>query len=212
MNIFIMVLLLYVANLSLASCDSSSKKVVSMGNTSAALPKADHDEPDNKVTPERETAILAGGCFWGMQDILRKIPGVISTRVGYAGGHLENPRYEDTHGSKSGHAESVEVVFDPRILSYEDLLQNWFFRMHNPTTKDRQGNDLGSQYRSAIFYTNNAQQIVAERVKKAVDASGKWKAPLVTEIVKAGKFYPAEEEHQDYLVKHPAGYTCHYLR
>lgn len=162
--------------------------------------------------PEQEIAILAGGCFWGMQDILRKIPGVLATQVGYTGGHLKNPRYEDTHDSKSGHAESVEVVFDPRKLSYEELLQNWFFRMHDPTTKNSQGNDRGSQYRSAIFYTNSVQQAVADRVKKAVDLSGKWKAPLVTEIVKASTFYRAEESHQDYLIKHPGGYTCHYLR
>lgn len=162
--------------------------------------------------PEQETAILAGGCFWGMEDILRKIPGVISTRVGYTGGHLENPRYEDTHNSKSGHAESVEVIFDPRKLSYEELLQNYFFRMHDPTTKNRQGNDVGSQYRSAIFYTDLIQQRVAEQVKKSVDASGKWKAPIVTEIVKASKFYLAEEYHQNYLLKNPSGYTCHYLR
>lgn len=162
--------------------------------------------------PPQETAVLAGGCFWGMQEILRKIPGVIATQVGYTGGHLKNPRYEDTHDSKSGHAESVEVVFDPRKLSYEELLQGWFFRMHDPTTKDRQGNDRGSQYRSAIFYTNSVQQKVAERVKRAVDASGRWQAPLVTEIVKAGTFYRAEDYHQDYLQKNPGGYTCHYLR
>ena len=162
--------------------------------------------------PEQETTLLAGGCFWGMQDILRKIPGVISTQVGYTGGHLKNPRYEDTHDSKSGHAESVEVLFNPRKLSYEELLQGWFFRMHDPTTKDRQGNDRGSQYRSAIFFTTSVQQQVAERVKKAVDASGSWKAPLVTEIVKAGTFYRAEDHHQDYLLKNPGGYTCHYLR
>lgn len=162
--------------------------------------------------PEREEAVLAGGCFWGMQDILRKIPGVISTRVGYTGGHMENPRYEDTHDSKSGHAESVEVVFDPRRLSYEELLQKWFFRMHDPTTRDRQGNDFGSQYRSAIFVKSEVQQTIAERVKRAVDRSGKWKRPVVTEIVPAKKFYPAEEYHQDYLVKHPGGYTCHFLR
>lgn len=162
--------------------------------------------------PVQETAVLAGGCFWGMQDILRAIPGVISTQVGYTGGHLKNPRYEDTHHGKSGHAESVEVVFDPRRLSYEELLQNWFFRMHDPTTKDQQGNDRGSQYRSAIFYQNPAQQQIAERVIRVVNASGKWKQPIVTEVVKAGAFYRAEEEHQDYLVKHPGGYTCHYLR
>lgn len=162
--------------------------------------------------PKQETAILAGGCFWGMEDILRKIPGVITTEVGYTGGHLPNPRYEDTHDSKSGHAESVEVIFNPAILSYEELLQSWFFRMHDPTTKNRQGNDNGSQYRSAIFYTNDLQKVVAERVKKIVNASGKWKAPVVTEIVKATTFYRAEEEHQDYLIKHKGGYSCHYLR
>jgi len=162
--------------------------------------------------PRQETALLAGGCFWGMQDILRKIPGVISTQVGYTGGHLKNPRYEDTHDSKSGHAESVEIVFDPRKLSYEELLQNWFFRMHDPTTKNQQGNDRGSQYRSAIFYQDDVQKQVAERVIRVVAASGKWKRPIVTELVKAGTFYRAEEEHQDYLVKHPGGYTCHYLR
>ncbi|MDD2365390.1 MAG: bifunctional methionine sulfoxide reductase B/A protein [Desulfuromonadaceae bacterium] len=162
--------------------------------------------------PTRETAVLAGGCFWGMQDILRKIPGVISTKVGYTGGHLENPSYEDTHDSKSGHAESVEVVFNPGRISYEELLQNYFFRMHDPTTRNRQGNDYGTQYRSAIFYTNETQHTVAERVKALVDASGKWRGSIVTEIVKAGKFYPAEEYHQDYLIKNPSGYTCHYLR
>ncbi len=162
--------------------------------------------------PEQETAVLAGGCFWGMQDLLRKIPGVIATQVGYTGGHLKNPRYEDTHGSKSGHAESVEVIFNPRKLSYEELLNDWFFRMHDPTTKDSQGNDRGSQYRSAIFYTNSVQKLVAERVKKMVDGSGKWKSPVVTEITKAGTFYRAEENHQDYLIKNPGGYTCHFLR
>lgn len=162
--------------------------------------------------PEQETAVMAGGCFWGMQDLLRKIPGVIATQVGYTGGHLKNPRYEDTHGSKSGHAESVEVIFNPRKLSYEELLNDWFFRMHDPTTKDSQGNDRGSQYRSAIFYTNSVQKLVAERVKKMVDDSGKWKSPVVTEITKAGTFYRAEENHQDYLIKNPGGYTCHFLR
>ena len=162
--------------------------------------------------PERETAVVAGGCFWGMQDILRTIPGVLFTRVGYTGGHLKNPRYEDTHDSKSGHAESVELIFDPRKLSYEELLRNWFFRMHDPTSRDRQGNDRGSQYRSAIFYQNDTQRTIAQRVKRAVDASGKWKAPVVTEIAAAATFYPAEDYHQDYLVKHPGGYTCHYLR
>lgn len=158
-----------------------------------------------------ETAILAGGCFWGMEDLLRKIPGVLETEVGYTGGHLANPRYEDTHDSKSGHAEAVRIVFDPAKLGYEELL-GWFFRMHDPTTLNRQGNDRGTQYRSAIFYADERQREAAERVKAQVDASGKWKRPVVTEIAPAGTFWRAEDDHQDYLVKHPDGYTCHFLR
>jgi methionine-S-sulfoxide reductase len=161
---------------------------------------------------DRQVAILAGGCFWGMQDILRKIPGVLATEVGYTGGWLESPRYEDTHDSRSGHAEAVRVVFDAGKLSYQDLLEKWFFRMHDPTTRDRQGNDVGSQYRSAIFYLDEGQKAVAEEVKARVERSGKWKRPIVTEIAKASTWYRAEEVHQDYLVKNPGGYTCHYLR
>jgi methionine-S-sulfoxide reductase len=161
---------------------------------------------------DREVAVLAGGCFWGMEDILRKIPGVLETEAGYTGGWVENPRYEDTHDSRSGHAESVRIVFDPRVLSYEDLLEKWFFRMHDPTTLDRQGNDRGTQYRSAIFYADEAQRATAERVKERVQASGLWKRPIVTEIAKASRWWPAEEYHQDYLVKNPGGYTCHYMR
>jgi methionine-S-sulfoxide reductase len=159
-----------------------------------------------------EKAILAGGCFWGMQDLLRKIPGVLETQAGYTGGWVENPRYEDTHDSKSGHAEAVRVVFDPRKLSYQDLLEKWFFRMHDPTTLNRQGNDVGTQYRSVIFYLDDAQKATAEAAKKNIQASGKWKGTIVTEIVKASTWYPAEDYHQDYLVKNPGGYTCHYLR
>jgi methionine-S-sulfoxide reductase len=158
----------------------------------------------------REVAILAGGCFWGMQDILRKIPGVVSTEVGYTGGWLPNPRYEDTHDGKSGHAEAVRVVFDPGVLSYADLLEKWFFRMHDPTTPDRQGNDVGTQYRSAIFYLDEAQKAAALAAKERV--AGRWKRPIATQIAPAGPWYRAEEEHQDYLVKNPGGYTCHYLR
>jgi peptide methionine sulfoxide reductase msrA/msrB len=161
---------------------------------------------------DREVAILAGGCFWGMEDLLRKIPGVLETEAGYTGGWLDNPRYEDTHDSKSGHAEAVRVVFDPRKLSYQDLLEKWFFRMHDPTTPNRQGNDAGTQYRSAIFYFDDAQKAVAEAVKKRVQASAKWKGTIVTEIAKASTWYPAEDYHQDYLIKNPGGYTCHYLR
>jgi methionine-S-sulfoxide reductase len=168
--------------------------------------------PAKAPAASREVAVLAGGCFWGMQDILRKIPGVLETEVGYTGGWVVNPRYEDTHDSRSGHAEAVRVVFDPRVLSYADLLEKWFFRMHDPTTPNRQGNDVGTQYRSAIFYEDEAQRATAEAVKKRVQASGKWKGTIVTEIVKASTWYPAEGYHQDYLVKNPGGYTCHFLR
>jgi peptide methionine sulfoxide reductase msrA/msrB len=161
--------------------------------------------------PERETATLAGGCFWGMEEILRKIPGVVSTRVGYTGGITANATYDDVHTGTTGHAEAVEIVFDPQQLSYEQLL-GWFFRMHDPTTLNSQGNDRGTQYRSAIFYHSGAQRETAERVKKQVDASGKWKNPIVTEIVPAGPFWQAEEYHQKYLAKNPGGYTCHYIR
>jgi peptide methionine sulfoxide reductase msrA/msrB len=173
---------------------------------------AEPEKPTAAPPPVREIAILAGGCFWGMQDLLRKIPGVLETQAGYTGGWLESPRYEDTHGSRSGHAEAVRVVFDPRTLSYADLLEKWFFRMHDPTTRDRQGNDVGTQYRSAIFYVDEAQRTTAEAVKRRVQASGRWRGAIVTEVTKASRWYPAEEYHQDYLVKHPGGYTCHYLR
>jgi methionine-S-sulfoxide reductase len=159
-----------------------------------------------------EVALLAGGCFWGVEEILRAVPGVVDTDAGYTGGWLENPTYHDTHDSKSGHAESVRIVFDPSILSYESLLEDWFFRLHDPTTLNRQGNDKGTQYRSAIFYLTEDQRTVAERVKARVSESGKWKNPVVTEIVPASTWYTAEEYHQDYLRKNPGGYTCHWMR
>jgi peptide methionine sulfoxide reductase msrA/msrB len=159
----------------------------------------------------RETAILAGGCFWGMQEILRGLPGVLSTEVGYTGGTLADPHYEDVKHGATGHAEAVRIVFDPQKLSFEQLL-GYFFRMHDPTTRNRQGNDVGTQYRSAIFYTGPEQRVTAEKVRDAVNASGKWRRPLTTEIVAASEFYSAEDYHQDYLRKHPGGYTCHFLR
>lgn len=159
----------------------------------------------------RETALLAGGCFWGMEDLLREIPGVIDTEVGYSGGTLPDATYEDVKTGRSGHAESVRVVFDPARLSFEELL-GWFFRMHDPTTKNRQGNDIGTQYRSAIFFTSEEQRIAAEAVRARIEASGKWKRPITTEIAPAGEFWSAEAWHQDYLEKNPGGYTCHYLR
>jgi methionine-S-sulfoxide reductase len=165
-----------------------------------------------KAEPEKtETAILAGGCFWGMEELLRKIPGVISTDVGYTGGHLANPKYDDTHDSKSGHAEAVRVVFDPAKLSYQDLLEKWFFRMHDPTYLNRQGNDVGSQYRSAIFVTPEQRKIAEAAVANA-GKSGRWKRPIVTTVEDASTFWMAEEYHQDYLQKNPGGYTCHFVR
>ncbi len=164
-----------------------------------------------KVAEVEETALLAGGCFWGMEDIIRKIPGVLRVDVGYTGGSLDKPTYPAVSSGVTGHAESVEVVFDPSKLSYEDLL-GWFFRMHDPTTLNQQGNDRGTQYRSAIFYLDEKQKEIAEVVKEKINASGKWKKPIVTEIVAAKKFFPAEDYHQDYLQKNPGGYTCHFLR
>lgn len=159
-----------------------------------------------------ETAILAGGCFWGMQDILRKVPGVLKTDVGYAGGTTSSPTYSDVSSGTTGHAEAVRILFDPARLSYEDLLEKWFFRMHDPTTKNRQHNDVGTQYRSAIFVLNAKQREVAKQAIVHAQASGRWKSPIVTQIEEAGPFTLAEEYHQDYLAKHPGGYTCHYLR
>ena len=178
-------------------------------NLAAALPAV---PPAPQPAPGLETIYLAGGCFWGMEEILRKIPGVRETQSGYTGGWLPNPKYDDTHDSKSGHAESVKVVFDPKTLSLEELLEKWFFRMHDPTTLNRQGNDTGSQYRSAIFTFNETQKTTAETVKARVNASGKWRRPVVTEIATASIWYSAEGYHQKYLVKNPGGYTCHFMR
>lgn len=161
--------------------------------------------------PKHETAILAGGCFWGMEEIIRGIPGVIKTTVGYIGGRVANPLYEQVCTGTTHHAEAVSVVFDTTKLSYEQLL-GYFFRMHDPTTLNRQHNDVGTQYRSAIFYTSEEQKQMAARVKAEIDQSGKWDNPVVTDIVEAKDFYPAEGYHQDYLQKHPGGYNCHYLR
>ena len=152
-------------------------------------------------------ATLAGGCFWGMQDLLRKQPGVIATEVGYTGGNVANATYRN----HEGHAEAVQIEYDPTKTSYEALLR-FFFRMHDPTTLNRQGNDIGSSYRSAIFYHDDEQKRIAEKVKAEIDASGKWPRPVVTEIKPSGSWWRAEENHQDYLMKNPGGYTCHWLR
>ncbi len=164
------------------------------------------------TTPAYETAVLAGGCFWGMEEILRQVPGVVETAVGYTGGDTPYVTYEQVKQGNTGHAEAVRIVFDPAKISYEELLESYFFRMHDPTTRNRQGNDIGTQYRSAIFYFNEMQKRIAETVRDRVDRSGRWSRPLATQIVPAGDFHRAEEYHQNYLVKNPGGYTCHFLR
>jgi methionine-S-sulfoxide reductase len=160
---------------------------------------------------QSQTACLAGGCFWGMEELVREIPGVLATEVGYTGGDTPDARYEQVKTGNTGHAESLKIVFDPQQLSYRHLLFE-FFRMHNPTTRRRQGNDIGTQYRSAIFYLGEEQRHTAEEVIKTVDASGDWPAKVVTEVVPFKEFYRAEEYHQKYLVKNRGGYTCHYVR
>jgi peptide-methionine (S)-S-oxide reductase len=154
-----------------------------------------------------ERAVLAGGCFWGMQDLLRRYPGVISTRVGYSGGDVANATYRN-HGM---HAEAIEIIFDPAKISYRKLLE-FFFQIHDPTTLNRQGNDRGTSYRSAIFYTSDQQKQIAQETIADVDASGLWPEKVVTEIAPVGPFWEAEPEHQDYLERTPNGYTCHFIR
>ncbi len=154
-----------------------------------------------------ETALLAGGCFWGMQELIRKQPGVVSTRVGYSGGDVDNATYRN-HGT---HAEAIEIVFDPAKTSFRAMLE-FFFQIHDPTTVDRQGNDRGASYRSAIFYGSDQQRRIAEDTIADVEASGLWRGKVATELAPAGPFWEAEPEHQDYLQRYPTGYTCHYLR
>ncbi|HYS52424.1 MAG TPA: peptide-methionine (S)-S-oxide reductase MsrA [Thermoanaerobaculia bacterium] len=156
-----------------------------------------------------EKATLAGGCFWGVEDLIRKLDGVIDTTVGYTGGTLPNPRYEDVKTGRTGHAESIQIEFDPKKISYEQILE-FFFRLHDPTTVNQQGNDRGTQYRSAIFYHDEKQREIADRAIQK--AQPKWPRPIVTQIVPASDFWPAEEYHQDYLQRTPWGYTCHYIR
>ncbi|MDA9445526.1 MULTISPECIES: peptide-methionine (S)-S-oxide reductase MsrA [Bradyrhizobium] len=154
-----------------------------------------------------ERAVLAGGCFWGMQDLIRKQPGVISTRVGYTGGKVKNATYRN----HEGHAEAIEIMFDPVRTSYRTMLE-FFFQIHDPTTLDRQGNDRGTSYRSAIFYASDEQKKIAEDTIADVEASGLWPGKVVTEVAPAGEFWQAEPEHQDYLERYPDGYTCHFIR
>jgi peptide-methionine (S)-S-oxide reductase len=159
------------------------------------------------MTTSTERAVLAGGCFWGMQDLIRRYPGVESTRVGYTGGDIPNATYRN-HGT---HAEAIEIIFDPATISYRKILE-FFFQIHDPTTRNRQGNDVGVSYRSAIFYTSAAQKRTAEDTIADVNASGIWPGKVVTEVAPAGDFWQAEPEHQDYLERYPNGYTCHFIR
>lgn len=159
------------------------------------------------VGTQTEKSILAGGCFWGMQDLIRQIPGIISTRVGYSGGDVANATY-DNHGT---HAEAIEIIFNPKVIRFRRLLE-YFFQIHDPTTKDRQGNDKGSSYRSAIFYTSEQQKEIAIKTIADVNRSGLWPGKVITELSPATNFWQAEPEHQDYLERFPDGYTCHYPR
>jgi peptide methionine sulfoxide reductase msrA/msrB len=184
--------------------DFVAADVIDAGEAARLRAEADDHE-------EREIAVLSGGCFWGVENLLRELDGVVSTEVGYTGGDVEDPSYRLVCTGRTGHAEAVRVVFDPTRVSYEEILR-YFFRLHDPTQLDRQENDVGSQYRSAIFVQDEQQERIARRVRREVDESGKWRAKVVTTIEPAGPWYPAEEYHQDYLVKNPDGYNCHYLR
>ncbi|MDQ0513288.1 peptide-methionine (S)-S-oxide reductase MsrA [Ancylobacter amanitiformis] len=159
------------------------------------------------MSNKTQRAVLAGGCFWGMQDLIRRQPGVVGTRVGYSGGNVPNATYRN-HGT---HAEAIEIIFDPDLTSYRRILE-FFFQIHDPTTKNRQGNDVGASYRSAIFYTDDAQRAEAEETIADVEASGLWPGKVVTEVSPLGDFWEAEPEHQDYLERIPNGYTCHFIR
>jgi methionine-S-sulfoxide reductase len=165
----------------------------------------------NNEAKDVEVAYLAGGCFWGVAEILRKLPGVQGVEVGYMGGKTSHPTYEEVVTGQTGHAEAVKVIFDPKQVSYEEVL-DYFFRLHDPTTLNQQGNDRGTQYRSAIFCLNPNQVAVAQKKIDAVNSSGKWQNRVVTEVVETGEFFRAEDYHQDYLQKNPRGYNCHWLR
>ncbi len=170
----------------------------------AAMPSA------GDAAAHREVAVVAAGCFWGVEHLFKELDGVIDTEVGFTGGTTDHPTYKEVCRGDTGHAEAVRIVFDPTRVSYEEVL-HYFFRLHDPTTVNRQHNDVGTQYRSAIFYENEEQHRIAERVKEEMDRSGRWKKPVVTEIVPAGRFWKAEAYHQDYLDKNPGGYMCHVL-
>jgi methionine-S-sulfoxide reductase len=160
---------------------------------------------------KKQITTLAGGCFWGVEDLLRRLPGILNTTVGYTGGQTENPVYKEVCTGKTGHAEAIQIEFDADQISFKEVLQN-FFKLHDPTTVNRQGNDVGTQYRSAIFFHSPEQKLIAENTIAEIAATEFWKKPIVTALVPAAKFYSAEDYHQDYLIKNPGGYTCHFYR
>lgn len=203
---------LALALLAVAACESAKDRPTPSPPKAPGAPAPVAAPIAPPVAPGHDVAILAGGCFWGMEELLRAVDGVVATEVGYIGGDPATARYEQVHHGDTGHAEAVKVEFDPARLSYDVLLDRWYFRMHDPTTVDRQGNDRGSQYRSTIFYTSEAQREIATAVRARVDASGRWSSPVVTTLEPAGVFTAAEDEHQDYLQRNPDGYTCHFLR
>lgn len=206
-SLFIFAVLVSLPSLSFSHAEGTKKSVTAKSVTI----KKDVTAKTETPKPATEMATFAAGCFWGTQEYFRKIPGVLKTETGYSGGITANPKYEDMHDDHTKHAESVNVEFDPSKISYETLVTD-FFKMHDPTTLNRQGNDTGLQYRSAIFYHNEAQKKAVLSLKEKIEKSGAWKAPITTEISEAKKFWPAEEEHQNYLVKHPGGYDNHYVR
>jgi peptide methionine sulfoxide reductase msrA/msrB len=186
--------------------------VLGMGCEPTSSTPASIARPAIDPNGPREVAIVAGGCFWGMEKVMRQAPGVVSIEVGYAGGASTHVTYDEVSDGDTGHAEAVRIVFDPNQIAYESLLTHWFFRGHDPTTVNRQNNDVGTQYRSEIFTTSEAQRKAAEAVKARVDRSGKWRRPIVTRIEPATTWVRAEDYHQDYLIKHPDGYNDHWLR
>ncbi len=187
--------------------NSAALRFISVDN----LEKEGYGEYLKLFSKKEETAILAGGCFWGLEDLLRKLPGIIDTTVGYTGGKINNPDYQLVHTGTTDHAEAVKVVFDSSKISYESLLK-YFFKIHNPTTLNKQGNDFGTQYRSAIFYFNEEQKEIAQKLIIKLNNMKIFDKPIATQVIKADKFYKAEDYHQRYLIKNPNGYTCHYIR
>lgn len=186
--------------------------ITAVGCSKSESDKGTGSKSGASVAKGGEVAILAGGSFWGMEEIIRKADGIIDTEVGYIGGSTENPTFDEVNVGDTGHAEAVRVTFDPKRISYEKLLADWYFRMHDPTTLNQQGTDRGTQYRSAVFVTSPEQRKIAEAVKKRVDESKKWHGPVLTEIVDASTFTRATEPHQDYMQKNPGEYMCHFVR